>query len=135
MITHVHKKRLLFLADFLDKLPPDRFDYETWVGPDWQGHQDLSCGTRACALGWAATLPRFRRLGLRLAMWDDGSLKGIVKLKNDNDPTAYGSPAAAAQAIFGDESKNLFFPTEEERDYTPREVAQKIRRFVERHSE
>lgn len=49
--------RLLRLAAFLDTLPPERFDYRTWVGKDWQGKADLSCGTTACALGWAMTLP------------------------------------------------------------------------------
>lgn len=59
-------RRLLVLARFLEKLPPKRFDFEHWVGHGWKGAQDLSCGTTACALGWAATMPYFRRLGLRL---------------------------------------------------------------------
>lgn len=50
---------LLELADFLDQLyrtKPARFNFGTWVGNDWQGHPDLSCGTTACAWGWATTL-------------------------------------------------------------------------------
>lgn len=64
---HVTKRRLLKLAAFLEKLPPERFDYDRWVGNDWLGEPDLSCGTAACALGWATTIPEFRRLGLRLS--------------------------------------------------------------------
>jgi|ERR1700722_1109491 len=59
-------RRLLALAKLLDKLPPDRFDYRQWVGDDWKGKPDLSCGAPACALGWATTMPKLRALGLRL---------------------------------------------------------------------
>lgn len=66
MKPHVQKRRLLKLADFLDALPPKRFDFSRWVGDDWQGDEQLSCGTTACALGWAATIPEFRKLGVSL---------------------------------------------------------------------
>lgn len=59
-------KRILLLADFMEKLPGKRFDFRTFVGGDWKGAADLSCGTAACALGWATTMPVFRRLGLRV---------------------------------------------------------------------
>jgi len=59
--------RILKLADFLESLPRKRFDFSIWVGNEWKGAPDLSCGTTACALGWATTLPLFRRLGLRLS--------------------------------------------------------------------
>lgn len=69
----VHAKRLLKLADFLEKLPRKRFDYATWVGDTWDGTplQSESCGTTACALGWAATMPLFRRLGASLKKYTD----------------------------------------------------------------
>ena len=60
-------ERLLKLADFLEQLPPKRFKYDEWVGEDWKGAKDLSCGTTGCALGWATTMPRFRRMGLVLS--------------------------------------------------------------------
>lgn len=46
---------LLQLADFLEKLPEERFNYEYWVSDHWDGQPDLSCGTAACAFGWACT--------------------------------------------------------------------------------
>ena len=58
---------LLDLANFLDKLPPERFKYNDWVGKDWGGKLDLSCGTTACALGWATQIPSIAAKGLRLA--------------------------------------------------------------------
>lgn len=63
----MNKDRLLLLAEFLEtKVPAGRWDYRTIVGNDWQGHQDLSCGTTACAIGWAATIPSIRDAGLVL---------------------------------------------------------------------
>ncbi len=61
-----YRNRLLKLADKLDSVPDEQFSYLSWVGSDWEGKPDLSCGTTACALGWATTIPSFRKLGLRL---------------------------------------------------------------------
>ena len=58
--------RLRRLAAHLFTIPGHRFDYAWWVGPDWQGKEDLSCGTTACALGWGTTMPELRELGVRL---------------------------------------------------------------------
>ena len=69
----MRKARLLKWAEFLEQLPPKRWDYGHWVGKSWQGAPDLSCGTTACALGWACTIHSFRKLGLRMgggAKWD-----------------------------------------------------------------
>lgn len=57
--NRVYRKRLLFLADFLEQLPKKNFNYGEWYKKD-------HCGTTGCALGWAATLPRFKKLGLHL---------------------------------------------------------------------
>lgn len=62
-------RRLMILAEFLYALPPGRFDLRSWAGSDdhpYMGRKDLSCGTTACALGWATTLPFVRRLGITL---------------------------------------------------------------------
>lgn len=59
-------RRLTKLCDLLDTLSPRVFTYDLWVGEDWKGDPDLSCGTTACAGGWATTIPEFRRLGLKL---------------------------------------------------------------------
>jgi hypothetical protein len=54
------------LRKILAKVPRERFDMNRWVGADWKGAKNLSCGTSACAAGWATTDPWFRRRGLRL---------------------------------------------------------------------
>lgn len=64
--TRESARRLLVLAEFLEKLPPERFNFSTWVGDDWKGAADLSCGTVACALGWATAIPEFAAAGLHL---------------------------------------------------------------------
>jgi hypothetical protein len=131
----VGNARLLKLADFLETVPRKHFNYNRWVGDGWDGESTdlVSCGTTACALGWAATMPAFRRLGLRLYRDPEG-MDGVC-LKAAGDPYN-GSPiyaADAAEEIFavqGNEFDYLFTPSEGEEDATPKQVAKKIRRFV-----
>lgn len=65
------RKLLLFLADALMKNARDpkgsKFDLEAWV-TRVNKKKPLSCGTTACAFGFAALLPKFKKLGLRLEM-------------------------------------------------------------------
>ena len=49
-----HAKRLIKLANFLKTIPKKDF----WLGT-------YSCGTKACALGWAGLMPEFRKAGLK----------------------------------------------------------------------
>lgn len=121
MTKTVGNRRLLALAAFLRTLPQKRFDYGLWVGSDWRGAQDLSCGTTACAFGWAATMPQFRRLGLRI---DRDGMPCIARL----------SVMESAERLFGldgVESDYLFYPNNiGEEQATPKYVARKIERFV-----
>ena len=133
-IKAVSKRRLLKLADFLDRLPPKRFNYATWVGGDWDGRQDLSCGTTACALGWACTIPAFRRLGLRLSSY------GVPILLRGGTITHETAAAAFIFKIDQTHASYLFcpdyhlfserLPRSPGRRASPREVAAHIRRFV-----
>lgn len=124
----VGNRRLLKLAAFLRTVPRERFNYAEFVGWDWQGAQDLSCGTKGCALGWAATMPEFRRLGLHLA-------------KGTGSPTITGrdNPWLAAEKLFGIEryeAYELFSPSYDfvkdidENYATPKYVARKLEQFV-----
>ena len=51
-------ERLEALADLLDQIEDHQFGYGSWVGGDWEGRDDFSCGTTACALGWATTIEK-----------------------------------------------------------------------------
>jgi hypothetical protein len=139
----MNKRRLLRLAAFLEELPPKRFDYSVWVGFDWKGAKDLSCGTTACALGWATTIPSF---GLRLQ--DHGDVI-VVRLRHpssprpprrcDIDPSIW-----AAMVAFGlsqNEAEYLFLPANLgfwkhssglPATSSPKRVAKHIRDFVKR---
>ncbi len=61
----MNKRRLRTLQKFLrTKVDPDRFDMDRWAGEIKNGKP--ACGTSACALGWATTIPSFRKAGLRM---------------------------------------------------------------------
>ncbi len=133
--------RLLRLADFLDVLPAKRFDFGSWVGTSWGDTQDLSCGTTACALGWAATMPEFRALGLRLARaWCEDPCVAVGAVLDTDDAASIS--LNAAREVFGlthDQANLLFIPGDADGDEetgrpnetaSPREVAEHIRQFV-----
>lgn len=48
-------ERLTVLRDFLLALPPEKVDLSLWSN---------RCGTLACAVGWACTIPEFNEAGL-----------------------------------------------------------------------
>jgi hypothetical protein len=113
---------LLLLADRLDEVPVKQFFYGSWVGSDWGGKADLSCGTTACAGGWATTIPALRKLGLVL---DGGGIR-FHKV--------WGFDAMALVfEIDRHEALHLFMPREVgplSNRATPAVVAQHIRDFV-----
>ncbi len=129
----IHKDRLYLLADFLEKLPPSRFDFAVWVGSNWKGKPDLSCGTTACALGWAATIPEFRKLGLGLNKNRYGApflLNGTAASPFTVGHEIFGLDGNAVQTLFhpqDDESQEYGLPD----DSTPAQVANQIREFVD----
>jgi hypothetical protein len=123
------------LADLLDELPEERFDYSKWVGDDWMGDDDLSCGTTACAAGWATTLPSFRRRGLFLARESWGG----IAFPAIEDEIGEEEAMAAVLDISPQDAHFLFLPTARSSEYgwaapdhdaTPREVAAHIRAWL-----
>lgn len=139
----IHAKRLLKLADFLKALPPQKFDYCSWVGSDWKGKQDLSCGTTGCALGWACAMPDFRRLGLKFRKIGN-KRTGYTGFPMVPGKTQDGEGHAghASRVVFGlsHDQHNLLFmpkpynpPTGPTGDATPKQVAAHIRKFVRRN--
>lgn len=128
----VHARRLLKLADFLDTLSEDRFDFGTWVGCGWEPGEDLvSCGTTACALGWATAIPEFQKLGLRMKRAPDGwNHPGIARHRGDADRQS----ERASEVVFGLSPKEhdfLFQPGFAlHSTATKAQVAKHIRKFV-----
>lgn len=91
MLSKLAVRRLTKLADYMDGLPRSankHFNMRAWFiheGLDDHGllptqsitKRELNlCGTTACALGWAAMCPTFKRLGLGLRADDSVLLKG-----------------------------------------------------------
>lgn len=114
-MTHVHKKRLLKLADFLDKLPNKKFNYGFWLS-------DSGCGTVGCSLGWACTMDAFKRLGAGII--DD--VPGFTRPSGQKN--AYG----IALHLFGvsDEEFMFLFKHPEGTRATSKQAARHIRKFV-----
>ena len=83
-------ERLRILIAYMRKLPAkaaDHFDMSTWFTGNLkrmnkngfiQDKKDvMACGTSACALGWAATVPLFQKQGLQVyAVRNDFELSG-----------------------------------------------------------
>lgn len=87
-ISKKMKFRILKLCDFMERLPraaTRHFYMGSFLIDESEGHNhappetpsDLlhSCKTTACALGWAATMPYFRKRGCRFQK--NGVLKGV----------------------------------------------------------
>jgi hypothetical protein len=122
-------RRLKVLAAYLRTVPESQFDLGSWVGEDWKGKPDLSCGTTACAVGWATTIPEFQQLGLRLYRSDP------EYDMNEASPEFEGLHSfTAVSCFFGidvDKVNYLFmghrYPL---RKRTPNDVAVRILEFV-----
>lgn len=147
--VEVGMKRLEKLATKLEKLPPKRFNYNSWVGRNWGKKPDLSCGTTACAMGWATTMPEFRRLGLRMNAAGTPVFSDQVKLDDVPDAqvcfgrsdVTYGGVGSAAEIfrISLESAGYLFVPGYQTKlgeapdEYaSAKAVARHIRNFVRR---
>lgn len=136
----MYAKRLLKLADFLDKLPKEKFNFgliaEVGNKPMLEalkaGRQ--RCGTTACAIGWMpAVFPR-------QVCWVGAEKSGEILEVGFRAMTIDTYPATnfgVAEQFFGltsEESGLLFNPGETEDslgdEATPKQVAGTIRKFV-----
>lgn len=78
------RKRLLKLADFLDQLPPQKFDFGSIAIEREKPHMEAlkarkeSCGTTACAIGWMpAVFPRLTEWKGRCKLFDGDTLLSV----------------------------------------------------------
>lgn len=108
------KTRLEKIIEYMKSLPASankHFAMRAWIDHDGGGHRHEElvdgavierkhltlCGTTACALGWAATMPYFRRAGLKVVyscyggeiyfkdkevFADETARSGFLKLEN-----------------------------------------------------
>lgn len=154
----VSQRRLTKLAERLETLPRKAFNIDGWAGnrnphsysrhdiprealnafgnnlkEDLDPEKAISCGTTACACGWATTIPSFRRRGFRMHI-DKSDGTGIVEFEGE-----YGF--AAAEKFFDlpnyELTAHFFSPDSYSKEYTtndnavsPKTVARRLRSYV-----
>lgn len=125
----MNKKKLLKLATFLEtKVPRRKFNMEFWGTTPQNAY---SCGTAACALGWAGYIPAFKKEGLTTAPDEYG---GVVTFSTP-DGSKYCNFSAGREffELTDDEAYNLFspgnYPTNKR---GPKSVAKRIREMVKK---
>ena len=133
-----HIDRLEKLYNFLGTIKPKKFYWGEWGLNN--GYCDKTpdlnaCGTTACALGWAGSMPEFRKRGLKL-VWDPNWEESNVEFVDKDENLFFGEIAGAE--FFGltiDEAIELFIPE----DVSPEaynmplgRYRRKLRRFIDR---
>lgn len=130
----MNHKRLSLLARVLDRVPREHFDLHGFadhlkVSPEKisAARHLTTCGTTACACGWAATIPSFRKAGLKITEWFSGDT-GTISFHGNTS-------SAAVCAFFGltwPQASRLFwadqYPKNKRR--SPRAVAARIRAML-----
>lgn len=143
----VTKRRLLKLVELLRALSPKKFYFGRWIGeqsknnylpPTYTGETDPNtCGTTACAAGWATTIPSIRKAGLRIH--DGEIIFGRIFGRAGSLGSRGIRAAALAFQMTEDETGYLFLPNNEpdgicsplDVDATAKQVARHIEKFVE----
>jgi hypothetical protein len=125
----MHRDRIEKIRDHLRyNVKDERFNIAFWAGntsQPWLGMPDLSCGTTACAMGHASTIPEFRDLGLYMVK-ENG--KGWLQF----GPYTHFEAAAAFLDISENAAIYMFDPDSYENgDYATRlEVVDQIDSFL-----
>ncbi len=143
-MNYVQKKRLLKLADFLDKLPRKKFKFTEVVSGKETPNKTLTCGSQACAIGWCPVV--FPRLTEYVGVSSYTGMNDyiVVKMKGMNfDGGSLDSVTHIGEELFGlsdPESYALFVPDHPQawildlkplgETATPKQVAKNIRKFV-----
>lgn len=119
----MNRRRLLLLADLLDRVPPDKFNMSTWASSHLPVmRRRPRCASAACALGWATTIPEF---GLELVA-NVGSCTGTVRCIDNHS----ASELYAACRTFGINYRTADKLFMEGFAMTPKGKARQIRRLV-----
>lgn len=132
-MTPQQASNLNVLQNFMDSpIPKSRLDMNLW---QQDGFSANDCGTRACALGWACTIPQLQAQGLRM------------RKARTHYGDSVSTPCIAEATGALDSARKLFGLKEEESLYLfqqngpasgrtwddPAEVAEAIRSVMRRH--
>jgi hypothetical protein len=120
----MNKKRLLKLADLLEKVPPKNFNMDVYADAPEEATDRPICATSACALGWATTIPEF---GLDLVQ--SAGMFVLVReiATGDYESAMWYGVSRRAFDLSVDEAKAIFYS---DWNATPKQKAKQIRRMV-----
>lgn len=119
----IGRQRLARLASFLYCVPREKFNMKQWATMDFD-IRNQSCGTAACAVGWAATIFKAEQFVLVPSVIS-GLPRTEYKGKQNWEAVAefFSMKRARAIALFGIENDaNL--------DLGPRQVAKRIKQYL-----
>jgi len=122
--TLTNAQRIRVLADYVERVQPNRFDMRAYSRGLVKHYEDLSgphaCGTAACAIGVACTIFQGLRLG-----------KGGGPILRDQE-MSYPGISEQFFGMRGDETFQAFSPSHEKRgnDGTPAAVAATLREIA-----
>lgn len=123
----MNKSLLLKLADFLDKIPRDRFNLREWEDSEFVDNVSpfdgsFECGFAGCAVGWAAHANLIPGLTLR------DSTVYYTKAGDDFPHEGFRAIAFALE-ITSQQANELFHPRYYTVSHNPTIVAKRIREF------
>jgi len=129
-----HIDRLEKLYAFMGTVKPTKFYFGEWAVAESEETANINaCGTTACAMGWAGSMPEFRKRGLKL-VWEKDIGSGYVEFVDRNGYKLFGEHAGAK--FFGlteDESNHLFIPwSDYEENMSLAQYRRRLRGFINR---
>ena len=133
-------QRLQTLAAFLRTVPQEHFDLHSWrssEGYEYASDDDLTtlqCGTTACAVGWACSLPEFQAQGLA---WGTDSLSytgyPVYKFSEGGDAEGWEAVEEFFDISYST-AEHLFASDEYEDNATAVQVADRIEEVIAQRS-
>lgn len=115
--TRTSIRRLTKLADLLETIPRKEYDHSRYFN---------ECGAPACALGYATTIPSFRKAGFRREPKIRGRTYYYATLEGSRNPLI----ASAFFRISVREASVLFWGTHPR---TPKQEAKLIRNVIKKY--
>ena len=120
----MNKRRLRVLRNFLaNKKFTGHFDMTRWAGQI--RNKQPTCGTAACAAGWATTIPSFRKAGLYLTVWGP-AYQDLNTRSSDGSTNGYNA-LARFFGISYDDASELFDPSKYHDNHVePEDVVERL---------
>lgn len=115
----MNKERLLAMASYMEQLPPDKYDQDSWltgleasaISVDMRGRVTLKegfCGTAACVLGHAPAVPELKDQGLYIRLVES-MYSGAAGIRNEETGRIFRPTSARICAIDKDGSEQEGF--------------------------